>query len=78
MQRSAFLLSFLLAGCAGTSFPKAAFEDGLLDFPHYTRPEQFEDKVVPPVLMSGDHQAIERWRKQQSLLRTLKSELIKL
>jgi tRNA (guanine37-N1)-methyltransferase len=48
-----------------------SFWEGLLDFPHYTRPEKYEDRVVPPVLISGDHQAIDRWRKQQSLLRTL-------
>ena len=63
----------LLPGVLGNaeSAGQDSFWDGLLDFPHYTRPEQFEENVVPPVLMSGDHQAIERWRKQQSLLRTL-------
>lgn len=45
-------------------------DDGLLDCPHYTRPEVFEDLSVPAVLMSGDHKAIGRWRRQQSLART--------
>ena len=41
--------------------------DGLLDCPHYTRPEIFEGRAVPSVLMSGDHQAIRRWRTMQAL-----------
>lgn len=45
-------------------------EDGLLDCPHYTRPENFEGKAVPSVLLSGDHKAIARWRRQQALTRT--------
>jgi len=44
--------------------------DGLLDFPHYTRPENFNGMAVPPVLLSGDHQAIGQWRRQQALMRT--------
>lgn len=44
--------------------------DGLLDCPHYTRPEVFDDQTVPAVLLSGDHKAIARWRRQQSLART--------
>ena len=47
-----------------------SFSEGLLDCQHYTRPEQVEEMTVPPVLMSGDHGAIERWRKKQSLGRT--------
>ncbi|MFK7855598.1 MAG: tRNA (guanosine(37)-N1)-methyltransferase TrmD [Granulosicoccus sp.] len=45
-------------------------EDGLLDCPHYTRPENFEGQAVPSVLLSGDHKAIARWRRQQALTRT--------
>ncbi len=41
--------------------------DGLLDCPHYTRPEAWGDDVVPPVLMSGNHAQIKRWRREQSL-----------
>jgi tRNA (guanine37-N1)-methyltransferase len=44
--------------------------DGLLDCPHYTRPEIFAGQSVPPVLLSGDHKAIAQWRRMQSLGRT--------
>lgn len=47
-----------------------SFSAGLLDWPHYTRPEVFEGQRVPPVLSSGDHAAIERWRAKQALGRT--------
>lgn len=49
-----------------------SFVNGLLDCPHYTRPEQWENMGVPPVLMSGNHADIERWRMKQSLGRTWK------
>ncbi|MDB2667363.1 tRNA (guanosine(37)-N1)-methyltransferase TrmD [Luminiphilus sp.] len=48
-----------------------SFVDGLLDCPHYTRPENYEGMAVPPVLMSGDHARIADWRSAQSLRRTL-------
>ena len=47
-----------------------SFVDGLLDCPHYTRPESMDGLAVPGVLLGGDHQAIGRWRKKQSLGRT--------
>lgn len=47
-----------------------SFVDGLLDHPHYTRPEVAGDKAVPEVLLSGDHEAIRRWRRKQALGRT--------
>ena len=47
-----------------------SFEDGLLDFPHYTRPEVYEGMRVPAVLLSGNHREIERWRLKQALGRT--------
>ena len=47
-----------------------SFADGLLDYPHYTRPEVIGGRQVPEVLLSGDHQAIARWRRKQSLGRT--------
>ncbi|HXR19455.1 MAG TPA: tRNA (guanosine(37)-N1)-methyltransferase TrmD [Steroidobacteraceae bacterium] len=47
-----------------------SFGDGLLDWPHYTRPEVFEGRIVPAVLSSGDHAAIARWRLKQSVGRT--------
>jgi tRNA (guanine37-N1)-methyltransferase len=52
------------------SHEQDSFEDGLLDCPHYTRSESFGTEGVPPVLLSGDHAAIRRWRRQQSLGRT--------
>ena len=47
-----------------------SFMQGLLDCPHYTRPEHYAGKSVPGVLLSGDHEAIRRWRLKQSLGRT--------
>lgn len=47
-----------------------SFAEGLLDCPHYTRPEEFEGRSVPEVLLSGDHEKIRRWRLQQALGRT--------
>ena len=47
-----------------------SFADGLLDCPHYTRPDKYEELKVPDVLLSGDHEKIRQWRLQQSLLRT--------
>lgn len=48
-----------------------SFQDGLLEYPQYTRPETFMNKKVPPVLLSGHHGNIEKWRREQSLKRTL-------
>ncbi|MCL5255736.1 MAG: tRNA (guanosine(37)-N1)-methyltransferase TrmD [Gammaproteobacteria bacterium] len=47
-----------------------SFANGLLDCPHYTRPEVLDGKQVPPVLLSGNHEEIRRWRLQQALGRT--------
>lgn len=47
-----------------------SFVNGLLDCPHYTRPENYKGQVVPPILMSGNHAEIKRWRLKQSLGRT--------
>ena len=49
-----------------------SFTAGLLDWPHYTRPEQFSGRVVPSVLLGGNHETIRRWRLQQALGRTWK------
>ncbi len=54
------------------SVEKDSFRDGLLDHPHYTRPAEFEGLGVPEVLTSGDHAAIERWRRRQALAATLR------
>lgn len=47
-----------------------SYVDGLLDYPHYTRPEEIDGRWVPEVLLSGDHRAIARWRRKQALGRT--------
>ena len=47
-----------------------SFAEGLLDCPHYTRPDKYQDLQVPEVLLSGNHEKIRQWRLQQSLLRT--------
>ena len=62
----------LLPGALGheDSAGQDSFSDGLLDHPHYTRPEAVEGFAVPEVLTSGDHQAIADWRRKQSLGRT--------
>jgi tRNA (guanine37-N1)-methyltransferase len=62
----------LLPGALGheDSAEQDSFSDGLLDYPHYTRPEDMEGQSVPEVLRSGDHQAIHRWRQKQALGRT--------
>jgi tRNA (guanine37-N1)-methyltransferase len=48
-----------------------SFSRGLLDYPHYTRPIEFRNQKVPEVLLSGNHGAIRRWRKQRSLRDTM-------
>ncbi len=63
----------LIPGALGD--PDGAWDDshasGLLEYPHYTRPPEFRGWRVPDVLLSGDHGRIARWRREQSLLRTL-------
>jgi len=48
-----------------------SFSRGLLDYPQYTRPAEYEGMAVPPVLLSGNHREIERWRRREALARTL-------
>ena len=71
----------LLQGALGDEdSPKDdSFSNGLLEYPHYTRPEVFRDMKVPDILLSGDHAKIENWRKLQALERTKKQrpDLIK-
>lgn len=66
-------VSRLLTGVLGAedSSKKDSFYNGLLEHPHYTRPREFKGLQVPDVLLSGNHQLIERWRKKESLKRTL-------
>ncbi len=49
-----------------------SFSDGLLEYPQYTRPETWKNLKVPAVLLSGDHQKVDKWRKEQSLKKTKK------
>jgi tRNA (guanine37-N1)-methyltransferase len=62
----------LIPGTLGRaeSAEQESFSDGLVDWPHYTRPPAVDGAAVPAVLMSGDHAAIERWRLRQALGRT--------
>lgn len=62
----------LIPGALGhaLSTEQDSFADGLLDCPHYTRPEVYEDQAVPDVLLGGHHEQIRRWRLKQSLRRT--------
>src|ERR1700760_4818733 len=62
----------LLPGALGDerSSIEESFDQGLLDWPHYTRPEVFEGLAVPPVLLSGNHADIRRWRLKQAVERT--------
>lgn len=52
------------------SFMDESFSNGLLEYPQYTRPEEFEGKRVPEVLLSGHHENIRKWRRLQSLIIT--------
>jgi tRNA (guanine37-N1)-methyltransferase len=62
----------LLPGALGDerSSAEESFVEGLLDWPHYTRPDVFEGLTVPPVLLSGNHADIRRWRLEQAVART--------
>lgn len=54
----------------GESLQDESHANGLLEYPHYTRPVEFRGWKVPEVLLSGNHQAIRRWRREQAILRT--------
>lgn len=65
-------ISRLIPGVLGKveSFEDESFTNGLLEYPHYTRPFDFRGKIIPDILMSGHHKNIDIWRKNQSILRT--------
>jgi len=67
-------VSRLVPGVLGhqDSAAEDSFSDGLLDCPHYTRPEKLDDMSVPDVLLGGNHESIRRWRLKQQLGRTWK------
>ena len=64
----------LVPGVLGNdeSVADESFTDGLLEYPHYTRPADFRGWAVPAVLRSGDHAKVDRWRRAQALSRTLR------
>jgi tRNA (guanine37-N1)-methyltransferase len=66
-------VSRLVPGVLGgeKSTQEDSFEDGLLEYPQYTRPRVFKNKEVPEILLSGDHEKIRAWRRAESLKRTL-------
>lgn len=57
-------------GGGAAAVDEESFATGLLEYPHYTRPAEFQDMKVPDILLSGNHAQIARWRRQQSLVRT--------
>lgn len=65
----------LIPGVVGksSSLQEESFEGGLLEYPHYTRPESFRGKRVPEVLLSGHHEQIRRWRLEEALKKTLRA-----
>lgn len=67
------VVSRLIPGVLGEagSAVEESFSDGLLEYPHYTRPRTFRGLEVPEVLLNGHHEQIRLWRRRQSLLRTL-------
>ncbi|MBQ6322177.1 MAG: tRNA (guanosine(37)-N1)-methyltransferase TrmD, partial [Lachnospiraceae bacterium] len=66
-------ISRMVPGVLGNSDSAVAesFQEGLLEYPQYTRPEIWHEKQVPPILLSGHHKNVDIWRREQSLLRTL-------
>ncbi|MGI5851306.1 MAG: tRNA (guanosine(37)-N1)-methyltransferase TrmD [Clostridiales bacterium] len=66
-------VSRLVPGVLGSaiSVQDESFSNGLLEYPHYTRPQTYEGMSVPEVLLSGHHENIDRWRKKESLRNTL-------
>ncbi len=57
-------------GCDQSALDESFSEPSLLEYPHYTRPAEFRGWRAPPILLSGDHAAIERWRREQQIERT--------
>jgi tRNA (guanine37-N1)-methyltransferase len=65
-------VSRLIPGVLGDyeSAQDDSFSEGMLDYPHYTRPAEYQGMQVPEVLLSGDHKRIRKWQRQQALMRT--------
>ena len=66
-------VSRLVPGVLGDEvcFTDESHWDGLLEYPQYSRPEQWHGLTVPEVLLSGNHEKVDRWRKKQAILRTM-------
>jgi tRNA (guanine37-N1)-methyltransferase len=64
------VLRLLPGAIDAASSVEESFADGLLEYPQYTRPPEFRGAAVPDVLVSGDHGAVDRWRREQALART--------
>jgi len=62
----------LIPGVLGKdeSSAEESFENGVLEYPQYTRPAEFEGRTIPPVLTSGDHAKVSQWRAEQSRVLT--------
>ena len=62
----------LLPGVMGEALSgeEESFEAGLLEYPHYTRPRDFEGRAIPDILLSGDHARIAKWRRERALALT--------
>lgn len=58
-------------GCSESAEDESFSNDGLLEYPQYTRPADFRGRLVPEVLLNGNHAKINKWRREQSLLKTL-------
>ena len=67
------LLPGVLGNEASSRRESFSAEDGLLDYPHYTRPAEFRDLKAPEVLLSGNHEEIRRWRRKAALAKTWKN-----
>lgn len=66
------IIRLLEGSIAAGSLEEESFENGLLEYPQYTQPRVYDNKQIPDILFSGNHQAIKIWRKKQSIINTLK------
>ena len=64
-------ISRLVPGVLNNQESAQSFQDNLLEYPQYSRPEEWRGKLVPPVLLSGHHGNVDQWRREKSLERTL-------
>ena len=72
MAISDSIIRLIEGSIASESIVEESFENGLLEYPQYTEPTEYEGDKVPDILYSGNHEAINKWRKKQSLLLTKK------